>query len=112
MLLEINTNRSKLGDFVDKIVKAKLGMNLPIIMHGSALLYEAGDDLDDDMVAIYSANLEKVVQQPLCEITLSSPFINPVLNIFFFRCYRNSLHQSLAEACFPLKICNKSLHAR
>ncbi|CAM8888858.1 unnamed protein product [Rhodiola kirilowii] len=63
LLLEINTNRSKLGEFVDTIVKAKLGMNLPIIMHGSALLYEAGDDLDDAMVAIYTANLEKVLSQ-------------------------------------------------
>ncbi|KAK6916608.1 Ubiquitin-activating enzyme, SCCH domain [Dillenia turbinata] len=59
--LEINTHRSKLRDFVEKIVKAKLGMNLPLIMHGSALLYEAGDDLDEDMVANYAANLEKVL---------------------------------------------------
>ncbi|XP_047321805.1 SUMO-activating enzyme subunit 2 [Impatiens glandulifera] len=59
--LEINTNRSKLREFVDKIVKAKLGMNLPLIMHGSALLYEVGDDLDEAMVANYEANLDKVL---------------------------------------------------
>lgn len=58
--LEINTSRSKLRDFVEKIVRAKLGMNLPLIMHGSALLYEVGDDLEEDMVANYAANLEKV----------------------------------------------------
>lgn len=58
--LEINTRRSKLRDFVEKIVIAKLGMNLPLIMHGSALLYEVGDDLEEDMVANYAANLEKV----------------------------------------------------
>jgi len=57
--LEINTNRSKLKDFVEKIVKAKLGMNLPLIMCASNLLYEAGD-VEDDMIAIYEANLEKV----------------------------------------------------
>uniref|UniRef100_A0A7N0ZQX5 SUMO-activating enzyme subunit n=1 Tax=Kalanchoe fedtschenkoi TaxID=63787 RepID=A0A7N0ZQX5_KALFE len=72
LLLEINTNRTKLGDFVEKIVKAKLGMNLPIIMHGSVLLYEAGDDLDDDMVAIYTANLEKVLSQFPTPITSGS----------------------------------------
>ncbi|KAK6159501.1 hypothetical protein DH2020_006815 [Rehmannia glutinosa] len=61
LTLEINTHRSKLRDLVDKIVKAKLGMNLPLIMHGSALLYEVGDDLEEDEVANYAANLEKVL---------------------------------------------------
>ncbi|CAI9101974.1 OLC1v1000152C2 [Oldenlandia corymbosa var. corymbosa] len=61
--LEINTKRSKLRDLVEKIVKAKLGMNLPLIMHGSALLYEVGDDLEEDMVANYTANLEKVLAE-------------------------------------------------
>lgn len=60
LLLEINTHQAKLRDIVDKVVKAKLGMTLPLIMHGPALLYEVGDDLDDDMVANYAANLEKV----------------------------------------------------
>ncbi|OWM83883.1 hypothetical protein CDL15_Pgr004314 [Punica granatum] len=61
--LEINTYQSKLRDFVEKIVKAKLGMHSPIIMHGSALLYEVGDDLEEDMVANYAANLEKVLSE-------------------------------------------------
>ncbi|KAG8368203.1 hypothetical protein BUALT_Bualt15G0020800 [Buddleja alternifolia] len=61
LTLEINTNRSKLRDLVDKIVKSKLGMSLPLIMHGSDLLYEVGDDLDKDEVANYAANLEKVL---------------------------------------------------
>ncbi|XP_019449403.1 PREDICTED: SUMO-activating enzyme subunit 2-like isoform X2 [Lupinus angustifolius] len=60
--LEINTNRSKLKDLVEKIVKAKLGMNLPLIMNASSLLYEAGD-VEDDMIAIYEANLEKVLAE-------------------------------------------------
>ncbi|XP_050897292.1 SUMO-activating enzyme subunit 2-like [Lathyrus oleraceus] len=60
VLLEINTNHSKLKDVVEKIIKAKLGMNLPLIMNASNLLYEAGD-IEDDMVAIYDANLEKVL---------------------------------------------------
>ncbi|CAI9769863.1 unnamed protein product [Fraxinus pennsylvanica] len=65
--LEINTHRSKLRDVVDKIVKAKLGMNFPLILHGSALLYEVGDDLEEDEVANYAANLEKV----LCKLPAS-----------------------------------------
>nr|KYP41709.1 SUMO-activating enzyme subunit 2 [Cajanus cajan] len=60
--LEINTNRSKLKDLVEKIVKAKLGMNLPLIMCASNLLYEAGD-VEEDMIAIYEANLEKVLSE-------------------------------------------------
>nr|GMC85377.1 SUMO-activating enzyme subunit 2 [Ipomoea batatas] len=64
LTLEINTHSAKLRDFVDKIVKAKLGMNLPLIMNGAALLYEVGDDLDEKMVKNYAANLDKV----LCEL--------------------------------------------
>lgn len=90
MWLEINTKRSKLRDFVEKIVKAKLGMNLPLIMHGSALLYEVGDDLEEDMVANYAANLEKVFQFPVfpasCVTWLSSYCIPlcPCDALFFF----------------------------
>ncbi|KAE9447320.1 hypothetical protein C3L33_20801, partial [Rhododendron williamsianum] len=54
---------SELRDFVEKIVKAKLGMSFPLVMHGSALLYEVGDDLEKDMVANYEANLEKVLSE-------------------------------------------------
>ncbi|KAM1002530.1 hypothetical protein ACFX2C_002951 [Malus domestica] len=61
--LEINTHCTKLRDVVEKIVRAKLGMSLPLIMHGSALLYEVGDDLDEDMVANYAANLDKVLSE-------------------------------------------------
>lgn len=61
LTLEINTSRSKLRDFVEKIVKAKLGMSQPMIMHGHALLYEVGDGLEEDMAATYAANLEKVL---------------------------------------------------
>lgn len=60
VLPEINTNRSKLKEVVEKIIKAKLRTNLPLIMNASNLLYEAGD-IEDDMVAIYDANLEKVL---------------------------------------------------
>ncbi|XVF45338.1 hypothetical protein PTKIN_Ptkin02bG0198000 [Pterospermum kingtungense] len=62
--LEVNTHRCKLRDFVEKIVKAKLGMNFPLIMQGASILYEVGEDLEEDMVAIYAANLEK----SLCEL--------------------------------------------
>ncbi|KAG5247805.1 SUMO-activating enzyme [Salix suchowensis] len=44
----------KLRDFVEKIVKAKLGMNSPLIMHATALLYEVGDDLEEDEIANYN----------------------------------------------------------
>ncbi|XP_016439296.2 SUMO-activating enzyme subunit 2 [Nicotiana tabacum] len=63
LTLEINTHRSKLRDFVEKVVKAKLGMSLPLIMHGVALLYEVGDDLEEDEVANYAANLDKVLSE-------------------------------------------------
>nr|GEU74297.1 SUMO-activating enzyme subunit 2 [Tanacetum cinerariifolium] len=63
LLLEVNTQRAKLRDVVEKIVTSKLGMNLPLITHGSGLLYEVGDDLEPDEVANYEANLEKVLSE-------------------------------------------------
>ncbi|KAL2979641.1 hypothetical protein AAZX31_13G183500 [Glycine max] len=104
--LEINTNRSKLKDLVEKIVKAKLGMNLPLIMCASNLLYEAGD-VEDDMVAIYEANLEKALaelpspvtggtmltvedmqQEFVCNINIKHRFL---LNSIFVFCEKYSL---------------------
>ncbi|KAL8108712.1 hypothetical protein AgCh_024979 [Apium graveolens] len=69
LLLEINTHRSKLRDIVEKIVKARLGMSLPLVMHGAALLYEVGDDLDEAMIANYTANLDKVLSELPSSIT-------------------------------------------
>ncbi|KAM0060874.1 putative THIF-type NAD/FAD binding, ubiquitin-activating enzyme, SCCH domain-containing protein [Helianthus debilis subsp. tardiflorus] len=63
LLLEVNTNRAKLRDLVEKVVTSKLGMSLPLIAHGSGLLYEVGDDLGKDEVANYEANLEKVLSE-------------------------------------------------
>lgn len=60
LLLEINTHSSKLRDFIEKIVKSKLGMNCPLIMLGSTLIYEVGDDLEEDVAASYNQNLDKV----------------------------------------------------
>ncbi|KAB1997543.1 hypothetical protein ES319_D12G031800v1 [Gossypium barbadense] len=68
--LEVNTHHSKLRDFVEKIVKAKLGMNFPVIMSGASIIYEVGEDLEEDMVAIYAANLEKALSE------LPSPVIS------------------------------------
>ncbi|KAM7251791.1 hypothetical protein ACFE04_023674 [Oxalis oulophora] len=65
LTLEINTSRSLLRDFVDKIVNVKLGMNLPLIMRGTALLYEVGDDLDEDSAKNYANNLQKVFSELL-----------------------------------------------
>lgn len=62
LLLEINTRSTKLKDFVEKIVKNKLGMTSPLIMIGSTLIYEIGDDLEEDIAASYARNLEKVCQ--------------------------------------------------
>ncbi|MCO5596857.1 hypothetical protein L7F22_050927 [Adiantum nelumboides] len=59
LCLEVDTLKTKLKDIVEKIVKGKLSINSPIIMQGSCLLYETGDDLEEDMVARYNQNLEK-----------------------------------------------------
>lgn len=70
LILEVNTSSTKLRDFVEKIVRAQLGMNFPLVMLGTALLYETGDDLEKDMVATYAANFDKLLSE------LPSPVIN------------------------------------
>ena len=61
MTLEINTNRAKLRDIIYKIVTPKLGMSAPTVMNGSEILYETGDDLDEDLLASYASKADKVV---------------------------------------------------
>lgn len=69
LLLEINTWTTKLRDFVEKIVRNKLGMNLPIIMHGANLIYEDGDDIEDDIAVSYARNLDKVLAELPSQVT-------------------------------------------
>lgn len=69
LTLEINTNCAKLRDIIEKVVKSKLGMNAPSIMHGAEVLYETGDDLDKDLLAAYAAKADKVLSE------LNSPVI-------------------------------------
>lgn len=109
MTLEINTNRSKLRDVVEKIVKAKLGMSSPLIMQDSSLLYEVGDDLDEEEVAIYAANLEKVETLSICYIFLCVAFFLMMVCTSSLRCYLNFLLQSVEEPFLLLRIFNKSL---
>uniref|UniRef100_A0A803Q9S9 SUMO-activating enzyme subunit n=1 Tax=Cannabis sativa TaxID=3483 RepID=A0A803Q9S9_CANSA len=66
LLLEINMHRSKLIDIIEKIVKPKLGMTSPTIMHGSDILYETGDDLDEDLLASYAAKADTVLSELSC----------------------------------------------
>ncbi|KAI0529481.1 hypothetical protein KFK09_002031 [Dendrobium nobile] len=63
LILEINTRTSKLRDFVEKIVRNKLGMNLPLIMHGANLIFEDGDDIEEDVASNYARNLDKVLAE-------------------------------------------------
>lgn len=37
-------------------------MNCPMIMQGSTLIYEEGDDLEDDVAGSYALNVEKVLE--------------------------------------------------
>lgn len=61
--LEVNTQHAKLKDIIEKVVKAKLGVNSPLIMHGSTLLFESGDDIEEDVSAHYAQNLEKTLAE-------------------------------------------------
>ncbi|KAF7007781.1 hypothetical protein CFC21_022687 [Triticum aestivum] len=61
---------TKLKEVIDKIIKSKLGMNLPLVMIGSTLVFEDGDGLEEDEAANYALNLEKVLAE------LPAPVIN------------------------------------
>ncbi|XP_072960935.1 SUMO-activating enzyme subunit 2-like [Typha angustifolia] len=69
LLLEVNTYTTTLRDVVEKIVKSKLGMNLPLVMQSSTLIFEDGDDLEENVAAIYALNLDKVLDEFLTPIT-------------------------------------------
>ncbi|URE25909.1 SUMO-activating enzyme subunit [Musa troglodytarum] len=69
LLLEVNTRTSTLRDFVDKIVKNKLGMSFPLIMQGATLIFEVGDDLEEDVAANYALNLDKVLVELPAPVT-------------------------------------------
>jgi hypothetical protein len=61
LLLDVNTKETKLREVIDKIIKSKLGMNLPLVMIGSTLVFEDGDGLEEDEAANYALNLDKVL---------------------------------------------------
>ncbi|WOK93585.1 SUMO-activating enzyme subunit 2-like [Canna indica] len=69
LLLEVNTRTSTLWDFIDKIVKNKLGMSFPLIMQGTTLIFEGGDDLEEDVAANYALNLDKVLAELPAPVT-------------------------------------------
>lgn len=70
--LEVNTSTTKLRDIVEKIVRSKLSVNSPIIMQGSCLIYETGDDLEENMVMQYNLNLDKTLDSFPTPITNGS----------------------------------------
>jgi ubiquitin-like 1-activating enzyme E1 B len=60
LVLEVNTMTATLRQVVDRIIRRRLGVNSPIIMLGSNVIYETGDDLEKDMVIQFEKNLDKV----------------------------------------------------
>ncbi|XP_039046763.1 SUMO-activating enzyme subunit 2-like [Hibiscus syriacus] len=70
LLMPVEPYEPKKSCYVcSEIVKARLGMNFPLLMRAT-ILYEVGEDLEEDMVAVYAANLEKALSE------LPSPVIS------------------------------------
>lgn len=72
MSLEVNTQKTRLKDVIEKVIKSKLGVNMPLIMHGTTLLFETGDDLEEDIARHYEKNLEKTFAEFPIPITNGS----------------------------------------
>jgi ubiquitin-like 1-activating enzyme E1 B len=70
LVLEVNTKTTKLREVIDKVIKSKLGMNLPLVMVGATLVFEDGEGLEPDEAANYALNLEKVLAE------LPAPVVN------------------------------------
>ncbi|GJP35369.1 hypothetical protein CLOM_g19867 [Closterium sp. NIES-68] len=64
LMLELNTHTATLGDVVEGVVRRQLSATQPMVMVGSGLVYEEGDDLEEDEVARYKTNLAK----KLCDL--------------------------------------------
>lgn len=71
MVLELNTATATMRDVLEKVVKRKLGVSDPVIMQGSNLLHESGEDIEEDMVAYYNALLDKVPEHDFLLQTIS-----------------------------------------
>nr|XP_024397767.1 SUMO-activating enzyme subunit 2-like isoform X1 [Physcomitrium patens]XP_024397768.1 SUMO-activating enzyme subunit 2-like isoform X1 [Physcomitrium patens] len=69
LVLELNTATATMREVVKKVVKRKLGVTDPVIMQSSTLLHEAGDDIEEDMVAYYTTLLDKKFQDYPTPIT-------------------------------------------
>ncbi|GAQ81904.1 SMT3/SUMO-activating complex catalytic component UBA2 [Klebsormidium nitens] len=63
LFLEVDTNKATLGEVLQKIVKKKLAVVSPMVLFGNSILYETGDDLDEDEQRSYAANAAKVLSQ-------------------------------------------------
>lgn len=59
LVLELNTTTATMRDVLENVVKRKLGVSDPVIMQGSNLLHESGEDIEEDMVAYYTGLLDK-----------------------------------------------------
>jgi hypothetical protein len=74
-------------EVLDKVVKRKLGVTDPVIMQGSNLLHESGEDIEEDMVTYYTALLDKVLEQnSLLYMIWGSSLENTLFSKDHFQC--------------------------
>ena len=50
-----------LGDILTKLVKGRLSFNAPTLQTNATILFEPSEGLEDDEIALYDANLAKVL---------------------------------------------------
>eukprot|EP00850_Spirogloea_muscicola_P001306 SM000005S17103 [mRNA] locus=s5:166969:171210:- [translate_table: standard] len=61
LFLEMNCNVTTLAKVLAIVIRGKMGVNSPMVMHGDSVLYETGDDLEKDEVERYEANAQKLL---------------------------------------------------
>lgn len=61
VILAVDTTKFLFGDLIDRVLKGRLGVNLPSVMFGTSELYVEGDGLDEDEVEFFMQNKPKVL---------------------------------------------------
>eukprot|EP00850_Spirogloea_muscicola_P016754 SM000138S00061 [mRNA] locus=s138:354795:359010:+ [translate_table: standard] len=61
LFLETDCNVTTLAKVLAVVIRGKMGVNSPMVMHGDSVLYETGDDLEKDEVERYEANAQKLL---------------------------------------------------
>eukprot|EP00826_Nyctotherus_ovalis_P013093 TRINITY_DN13501_c0_g2_i1.p1 TRINITY_DN13501_c0_g2~~TRINITY_DN13501_c0_g2_i1.p1 ORF type:complete len:391 (-),score=110.62 TRINITY_DN13501_c0_g2_i1:202-1374(-) len=112
--LQADLTNLTLGTFIEKFVKAELGIAEPLIEYGSNMVYESGEGLDVEEVKMYEKRLkesmssngigeevftvEDYVQDVKAKVQLEDTKLDPNEFPFFYKSIENAGSYTVTEA--------------